>query len=183
MGAGYRLRRSEGAKCGRMGGRELGTVGSRWPFAGRVHHQGCCCSRAVDARHRCRRLFPDPDPVVAPVCLATEGPPRVGAVPPPRRPLLAYHGVLAPHAEWRSAIVPTSAGGDGRTEAGARSPRRWPWAPLLRRVFAIQVLVCGRCGGPRRILGAVTEPHAVRRLLGALGLAAEPPPERPVSAA
>jgi hypothetical protein len=46
-------------------------------------------------------------------------------------------------------------------------------------VFAIQVLVCERCGGPRRILGAVTEPHAVRRLLARLGLAAEPPPGRP----
>jgi hypothetical protein len=29
----------------------------------------------------------------------------------------------------------------------------------------------------------VTEPHAVRRLLGALGLAAQPPPGRPVPAA
>jgi hypothetical protein len=37
-------------------------------------------------------------------------------------------------------------------------------------------VLCDRCGGPRRILGAVTEPHAVRRLLAALGLAAEPPP-------
>jgi hypothetical protein len=43
-------------------------------------------------------------------------------------------------------------------------------------VFGIQILVCERCGGPRRILGAVTEPHAVRRLLAALALAAEPPP-------
>jgi hypothetical protein len=50
-------------------------------------------------------------------------------------------------------------------------------------VFAIQVLVCGRCGGPRWILGAVTEPDAVRRRLAALGLAAEPPPGRPRSAA
>jgi hypothetical protein len=52
----------------------------------------------------------------------------------------------------------------------------------LKAVFAIEVLVCERCGGPRRILGAVTEPHAVRRLLAALGLAAEPPPGRPVPA-
>jgi hypothetical protein len=27
-------------------------------------------------------------------------------VPPPRRPLVAYRGLLAPHARWRSAIVP-----------------------------------------------------------------------------
>ncbi len=95
----------------------------------------------------------------------------VALVPPPRRPLLAYHGLLAPRARWRSTIVPPPAPDDGRADAGARSPRRWPRARLLHRVFANEVLVCDRCGGPRRILGAVTEPHAVRRLLTALGLA------------
>jgi hypothetical protein len=48
--------------------------------------------------------------------------------------------------------------------------------------FAIEVLVCPRCAGPRRIVDTVTEPEAVRRLLGALGLAAQPPPGRPVTA-
>jgi hypothetical protein len=37
----------------------------------------------------------------------------------------------------------------------------------MHRVFAIQVLLCPRCAGPRRIVGAVTEPHAVRRQPGA----------------
>jgi hypothetical protein len=90
-------------------------------------------------------------------------------VPPPRRPLLAYYGVLAPRARWRAAIVPTPpAEGRASPDAGARSPSRWPWARRLRRVCAIQVLVCERGGGPRRILGAVTEPHAVRRWLSAV---------------
>ena len=104
-------------------------------------------------------------------------------VPPPRRPLLAYHGLLAPRAEWRSAIVPKPAPDAVRADAAAWSPRRWTWARLLHRVFAIEVLVCDRCGGLRRILGAVTEPHAVRRVLVALGLAAEPPPGDAVPAA
>jgi hypothetical protein len=95
--------------------------------------------------------------------------------------LLAYHGVLAPRARWRAAIVPTPPPADAR--AAVPVPRRWPWAQLLRRVFAPEVLVCPRCGGPRRILGVVTEPHAVRRLLAALGLAAEPPPGPVVAAA
>ncbi len=73
--------------------------------------------------------------------------------------------------------------GSAGADAGARSPGRWTWARLLRRVFAIQVLVCERCGGPRRVLGAVTEPHAVGRLLAALGLAAQPPPGHAVPAA
>jgi hypothetical protein len=96
--------------------------------------------------------------------------------------LLAYHGLLAPRAHWRSAIVPP-APDDARVDAGARAPRRWPWARLLHRVFGIEVLVCPRCAGPRRIVGVVTDPPAVRRVLVALGLAAKPPPGRPVPAA
>jgi hypothetical protein len=41
------------------------------------------------------------------------------------------------------------------------------------------MLVCDRCGGSQRILGVATEPHAGRRALVALGLAAEPPPRDP----
>jgi hypothetical protein len=78
-----------------------------------------------------------------------------------------------------------------------KGSKRWGWAsggipfPVsvtlgpapAPRVFGFDVLVCDRRAGPRRILGAVTEPHAVRRLLAALGFAAEPPPGRPVPAA
>ena len=64
-----------------------------------------------------------------------------------------------------------------------RASGRLSWPTLLRRVFSFEVLVCPHCAGPRRILGAVTEPHAVQRLLGVLGLAAEPPPARPIPAA
>jgi hypothetical protein len=99
--------------------------------------------------------------------------------------LLAYHGVLAPRAAWRAAIVPQPPAQDDARAADPERPRSpgWlSWATLLRRVFAIEVLVCPRCAGPRQIVGAVTEPHAVRRLLGALGLAAQPPPHRSVTA-
>src|SRR5262249_33899734 len=54
-------------------------------------------------------------------------------VPPPRRPLVAYHGLLAPRARWRSPIVPKPS----PAGAGAAAPvsGRGPWARLLRRVF------------------------------------------------
>ncbi len=98
-------------------------------------------------------------------------------MPPPRRPLVAYYGILAPHAGRGAALVP-AAPSDAQPAGpeAPRSPGRLPWATLLRRVFAIEVLVCPRCAGPRRIVGAVIEPHAVRCLLGALGLAAQAPP-------
>jgi len=86
-------------------------------------------------------------------------------------------------AEWRLVTLEGETKEAWRAQLRQADSGRWPWARLLHRVFAIQVLVCERCGGPRRILGAVTEPHAGRRLLAALGLAAEPPPGRPVTAA
>ena len=70
-----------------------------------------------------------------------------------------------------------------RGAAAGAGPAPLALGQFLRRVFGVDVLVCDRCAGPRRILGAVTEPHAVRRLLAALGFAAEPPPGRPVPAA
>jgi hypothetical protein len=50
-----------------------------------------------------------------------------------------------------------------------REPRL-PWAHLLLRVHAIDVLTCRACGGPMRILAFITEPIAVRRILAHLGL-------------
>jgi hypothetical protein len=62
-------------------------------------------------------------------------------VPPPRRPLLAYHGHLAPRSRWRAAIVPKAAADAARADAVAGVARRWPWARLLQRVF-IQPINC-----------------------------------------
>ena len=45
----------------------------------------------------------------------------------------------------------------------------------MRRVYLIEVLVCPRCGGPRRLLAAIQDPESIRRVLGSLGLSAEVP--------
>ena len=50
-----------------------------------------------------------------------------------------------------------------------------PWAWLLRRVFLIEVLRCARCGGRRQIVGPVTEPAAIPRILRHLGIPAAAP--------
>ena len=46
--------------------------------------------------------------------------------------------------------------------------RRRRWAELLRLVFKVEVEVCPRCGGEARILGFITEPKGVRRILAHL---------------
>ena len=97
-------------------------------------------------------------------------------VPPPRAHQVTYHGVLAPAAAWRSAIVPgpsTSRRRRGATCSG--TPRRYPWADLLRRVFAVDVLRCGLCGGRRRLIAQITQPSVVTAMLTSLGLPTEAP--------
>jgi hypothetical protein len=61
-------------------------------------------------------------------------------VRPPRRSLLAYHGVLAPRARWRAAVVPNPAApAAGANPDGPRAPGRLAWPTLLHRVFAIRL--------------------------------------------
>jgi hypothetical protein len=44
------------------------------------------------------------------------------------------------------------------------------WAALLRRVFALDVFQCPRCGGRRRIVGVHTGGESLRVVLARLGL-------------
>jgi hypothetical protein len=93
-------------------------------------------------------------------------------VPRPRKHTIRFHGILAPAAGYRSAVVPAST-----TEAPPKTPPaperltpyRLPWADLLRRVFLLDVLQCPRCHGRMRIVAAVTEPVAVEKILRHLG--------------
>jgi Putative transposase len=57
-----------------------------------------------------------------------------------------------------------------------RRPRsRHSWAELMRRVFLLDVLTCGHCGGPRKLLAAIFDQDAIQRILAHLGLPTEPP--------
>ena len=80
-------------------------------------------------------------------------------VPPPRFHLLRYYGVLSAHASLRAEVVPKkavvppaqlplfdeSAQQSPSAKAHAEKtaePSRHPWSWLLRRVFALDVMVC-----------------------------------------
>jgi len=49
--------------------------------------------------------------------------------------------------------------------------RRYAWAELLRRVFAVDVLRCGLCGGRRELIAQIIQPGVVTAILAALGVA------------
>lgn len=55
-------------------------------------------------------------------------------------------------------------------------PRRLAWAELLKRVFAVDVLECPRCGERTRVLTASLPPDATRAILECLGLPSRAPP-------
>ena len=49
-------------------------------------------------------------------------------------------------------------------DAGEARSSRHPWAWLLRRVFAVEVLVCVHCAGKLRIVEIATEAEATKRI-------------------
>ncbi len=49
----------------------------------------------------------------------------------------------------------------------------------MRRVFAIDVLECPRCGGAMRILAALHPPETTAAILACLGLPTRAPPTEP----
>jgi len=51
-------------------------------------------------------------------------------------------------------------------------PRRVEWAELLRRVFAVDVLECPRCGARMRFLSVIHSPEATLAILERLNLPA-----------
>ena len=111
-------------------------------------------------------------------------------VPRPRINLLLYHGVLAPNARWRRAVVPPAGAENGgaplATAARAAAPvsevaapprRERPkyraWADLMRRAFALDVMACPRCGGRMVLLATIEEAAVITRILTHLGLPLE----------
>ena len=55
-------------------------------------------------------------------------------------------------------------------EGPGSNSRYIPWADLLRRVFAFEVLVCGRCSGPMTVISYLTDPKVLEKILTHLGL-------------
>lgn len=90
-------------------------------------------------------------------------------IPHPKCHLVHYFGVLAPHAGWRSLIVPDGQlSASSSTAAPAQPANRssWiPWAELMMRVFGVDPLRCERCGGAMRVRAVVETIQTAKKLL------------------
>ena len=108
-------------------------------------------------------------------------------VPPPKRHLVRYSGVLSSHAASRSQVVPAPAASAEPTPAPAEKDkpagksRYIPWAELLRKTFGFELL-CSKCKGPLRLIALVKSEHVAKKILTAMHLPTEVPelhPARP----
>ena len=107
-------------------------------------------------------------------------------VPPPRVHLVRFHGLFAPNAKLRAKVVPggkkmprpCTASRKSAKSPEAEKERRPPkdgtcridWAALLRRIFKIDILACGRCGGRMKVLAVIEEQPVIEKILRHLGL-------------
>ena len=110
---------------------------------------------------------------------------RLAALTPrPRINLVFYHGVLAPNARSRAAVVrygvaaseepapiteAVSTGTDA-PDGGGRPGSGWRWADLMRRAFDLDVLACPRCGGRLRLIAVILDPRTIEAMQRSLGL-------------
>jgi hypothetical protein len=96
----------------------------------------------------------------------------------------SLHGVLAPHAKLRAAIVAspvhqaTEHAAD-HAHAHGSAISRMSWARLLKRVFDIDLEYCPRCAGRLKIIAAIEDPTVIAKMLTHLHLPARAPPQSP----
>jgi len=83
-------------------------------------------------------------------------------VPRPRLNLTRFHGVFAPNLKHRSRIVPRRQ----RDETGASKPTApMNWMQRLKRVFAIDIETCPKCGDKLRVIACIEEPPLIAKIL------------------
>jgi len=103
----------------------------------------------------------------------------VALIPQPKIHLIRYHGVLAPHAKWRSLIVPKQIqeplATTNDSEKKASRSKRISWAELLKRVFNIDVSTCSTCQGKVKVVAAILEIRVIEKILNHLKLPTKPP--------
>ena len=107
-------------------------------------------------------------------------------VPKPRVNLTRYHGVLAPNHRWRGMVTPAKRGKGVKRIANTevRSPAErhaaMTWAQRLKRVFSIDIEVCGRCGGSVKVIACIEDQDIIDRILAHLREKEQEAPARPL---
>ena len=89
-------------------------------------------------------------------------------VPRPRVNLTRFHGVFSPNSKLREHVVPQKS----VEEPENPKPKAYSmtWEQRLKRVFAIEIEKCEKCGGSVRIIASIEDPDVIQKILKHLGL-------------
>ncbi len=104
------------------------------------------------------------------------------SVPPKHFHTVKYASVLAPASPWMSRLARQPFRAADPSDEPGRPPHAGayrPWAELLARTFAVDVLVCPTCHGRMKLLGLVKNPAIIARTLVTVGEAPEVPQRSP----
>ncbi len=95
-------------------------------------------------------------------------------IPDPRRHLVRYYGAYSNVARGkrRKAQAPPQPSvsseasmAEPTPEGADRAALRRRWADLIGRVYEVDPLLCPRCGGEMRVVGFITQPAVIKRIL------------------
>ncbi len=94
-------------------------------------------------------------------------------VPKPRVNLTRFHGVFAPNSKHRAPVTPARRGKGNKTktldEPQAQTPAAchaaMTWVQRLKRVFNIDIEICGECGGPAKVIACIEDPAVIEKIL------------------
>ena len=93
-------------------------------------------------------------------------------IPDPKRHLVRYYGAYSNRARGQRRKTESQLQGNSSGEAQEpvppppeRAALRRRWANLIRRVYEVDPLVCPRCGAKMQVIGFITEPRVIRRIL------------------
>jgi len=112
-------------------------------------------------------------------------------IPDPRRHSVRYYGAYsnAARGKRKKAATPAEPSAPGEAPEDATTPEgadraalKRRWAEMIRRVYEVDPLVCPRCGGEMRVIGFITQPALIKRILGHLRnreKVSRPPPYAP----
>ena len=83
-------------------------------------------------------------------------------VPRPRLNLTRFHGVFAPNCKHRESVVPKR---KPRHEKPDKPLAPLTWMQRLKRVFAIDIETCPKCGGTLRVIACIENPDVIATIL------------------
>lgn len=106
----------------------------------------------------------------------------------PRLHLIRFHGVLAPNAKLRPAIIPNApvnANAPSAEHGDApqhSAPTRMSLSPAAQTSIRDRHRAVPRCGGAFKIIAALEHPRVIAKILAHLGLPIRAPPRAPARA-